>query len=152
MHRHPSFKGAFVYGTSEDGYPTCRLRPARSSLGRCHFSYPLLDSAHGTLSADDADEYMSFYEDRNADYQEGEEGEEGEEGGDAQMWAEREADLEEKFPAVEPKLNSSGRPALGCMLGESNMPTLCASYPLLPEQDLLGALPLPQAQVELLQV
>jgi len=146
MYRHPSFREAFVFSTSaEDGYPTCQLRPVHSSLGRCHFSYPLLDSSNGTLSADDAEEYMSFYEERNASWKDGD-GEEGEE--DADLWQEREADLEGQFPGVEPRLNASGRPTLGCILGEANMPTLCASYPLVPEQDIVGTLPRSPGEVE----
>ena len=48
-------------------------------------------------------------------------------GGDVCGSGEEEEELETPPQAI---FNSDGRPALGCVLGARNMPTLCAAYPL----------------------
>ncbi len=152
LHRHPVFGKALMFGQTSSGYPTCQLRPKQSDSGRCAFSYPLFTfSAPQTsakrleeMSVEDTDEYLSFHEEHNAAVDS--------EGDDLwdELWQQRLEDLEIKFPEVEPIMNRSGQQALGCTLGVSSMPTLCASYPLVQEQDIVGEVAMEASEMETL--
>ena len=148
IYKHPIFSQALVFGRDSDGYPTCHLRPKKSSLGRCHFSYPLFASDAGEsdhraedqkskiLSWEDTEQYLTSCEEKNrlaSEYIE--------DGGlNAQsVWQICEDEFDEKYSNVHPMMNASGQQALGCMLGKSDMPTLCASFPLVPESDMTGS-------------
>ncbi len=146
LYRHPTFGKAFVFGKSADGYPICELRPKQSQSGRCNFSYPLFttrttDKDTTQLNAEDIEEYLGFHQEHNLAIEK--------EADDIwdEMWQLREEEMELKFPNVEPIMNSNGQQALGCMLATDHMPTLCASYPLVPEQDVAGQLQVDPSEV-----
>lgn len=151
---HDKFRAAFHF-MLKDGYPICYISPAKSQLGHCHFAYPLytrpgqgavlsfedvrnlqprnkpaeMPDMKPLLSTDysitDEEEERAERAFRGLQLLDDECAQDGEEG------EEDEHEREDVEPS--PVLNSYGRPALGCILGPLNMPTMCASYPIAPE-------------------
>jgi hypothetical protein len=129
---HIRFKDAFHFVLKE-GLPICYLRPVKSAVGRCYFSYELTATRAPSCGIqNDSNE-------SGVDLQTGDEGVHEE-----YQYADAEKSLTMYGGAnsgvsadqVKPVYNSYGRRALGCLLGMSHMPTMCASYPIAPELNL----------------
>lgn len=154
MFRHNSYGDAFFFTIDSEGYPMCELRPVKSKIGQCHFSYPLFQKpqkaesndmeekdnvqligqtsyqsslvGHKVLSFEDTCEYLNFYNDTDHDI-------EGQNKEAAERWLEKQDRLEAEYADITPIMNKRGHQALGCSLNKSNMPSGCSIFPAVEE-------------------
>jgi hypothetical protein len=122
---HVRFKDAFHFMLKGGCLPICYLRPVMNKrMGRCHFAHELFVSKQGANAGGGAmyaDPMNSFtYEEKHKQQQ-------------RQQQSSASASASSSTALPQRVYNSFGKPALGCLLGISNMPTMCASYPIAPE-------------------